>query len=140
MEIILQRMESLAKPLMASQNIQFHFSHDRHVIATNLAMEKRKNFYLVFKEAVNNVLKYAGCKNLSVTICQKGGFIIMKIADDGKGFDLAKTSEGYKSSDVYGGGNGLKNMQYRAKEMRGHLKIETAPGKGSLVELRFPIT
>ncbi|HVF80719.1 MAG TPA: two-component regulator propeller domain-containing protein [Flavisolibacter sp.] len=140
MEIILQRMESLAKPLLASQNIQFHFSHDRHVIATNLAMEKRKNFYLVFKEAVNNVLKYAGCKNLSVTICQKGGFIIMKIADDGKGFDLAKTSEGYKSSDVYGGGNGLKNMQYRAKEMRGHLKIETAPGKGSLVELRFPIT
>jgi ligand-binding sensor domain-containing protein/two-component sensor histidine kinase len=140
MEVILQRMEWLAKPLLASQGIQFLFSHDRQVCAVNLDMEKRKNFYLIYKEAVNNVLKYAGCKNLSVSIGQKGNSIIMKIKDDGKGFDLKRTSEGYKSSDVFGGGNGLKNMQYRAKEMKGQLLIETTPGKGSTIALRFPIT
>lgn len=140
METILQRMESLARPLLASQGIQFYFEHDKEISAVNLDMEKRKNFYLIFKEAVNNVLKYAECKNLRISIRQKGNTLLMKIRDDGKGFDLAKTSEGYKSSDVYGGGNGLKNMQLRAKEMKGHLKIETAPGRGSGVELYFPIT
>lgn len=140
MEVILQRMESLARPLLASQDIRFHFSHDEAVQHVNLEMETRKNFYLVFKEAVNNVLKYAGAKNLWISIQQKGKFIHMNIKDDGKGFDLTKTSEGYKSSDVFGGGNGLKNMQLRAKEMKGHLRIDTAPNNGCIVELTFPIT
>jgi signal transduction histidine kinase len=64
----------------------------------------------------------------------------MSIADNGKGFDLTKTSEGYKSSDVFGGGNGLKNMQLRAKEMKGRLKIMSEPGKGTRIELNFPLT
>ena len=103
-------------------------------------MEKRKNFYLIFKEGVNNALKYSESKNLEVRIEQKGNSLCMKIRDDGKGFDLAKTSEGFKSSDAYGGGNGLKNMQMRAKQMDGVLKIVTKPGEGTLLELRFPIT
>jgi two-component sensor histidine kinase len=140
MEVILQRMESLALPLLSSQDIRFHFSHDEAVRFVNLEMETRKNFYLVFKEAVNNVLKYASAKNLWISIQQKGKFINMRIRDDGKGFDLTKTSEGYKSSDVFGGGNGLKNMQLRAKQMKGRLRIESAPGAGCTVNLTFPIT
>lgn len=140
MAVILQRMESLAKPLLASQGIRFHFSHDEAVQHLNLQMGPRKNFYLVFKEAVNNVLKYSGAKNLWIAVAQKGRFIRLQIKDDGKGFDLATTSEGYKSSDVFGGGNGLKNMQLRAREMKGKLTIETAPGAGCTVGLTFPIT
>jgi signal transduction histidine kinase len=140
MQLILQRMDSLARPLLASQQIQLHFNYDEEIAMVNLDMGKRKNFYLVFKEVVNNSLKYAACKNLYVHIEMKGKFIEMKIRDDGKGFDLAKTSEGYKSSDVFGGGNGLKNMQWRAKEMKGTLKITSAPEEGTLTELHFPIT
>ena len=139
MELILQRMESFAKPILASQGIHLHFNHDSSLYAINLDMAKRKNLYLIFKEAVNNSLKYAACKNLFVLIEQRGGALNMQIRDDGKGFDLAKTSEGYKSSDAYGGGNGLRNMQQRAKEMKGQLRIETAPSQGSLIEINFPI-
>ena len=103
-------------------------------------MEKRKNFYLIYKEAVNNCLKYSGCQNLDVRIEKAGDKISMRINDDGKGFDMTKTSEGFKSSDVYGGGNGLKNMQLRAKEMKGTVQIKSQPGKGTLVEFQFPIT
>jgi ligand-binding sensor domain-containing protein/two-component sensor histidine kinase len=140
MQLILQRMDSLARPLLASQQIQLHFNYDEEIAMVNLDMGKRKNFYLVFKEVVNNSLKYAACKNLYVHIELKGKFIEMTIRDDGKGFDLTKTSEGYKSSDVFGGGNGLKNMQWRAKEMKGILKITSAPEEGTLTELHFPIT
>jgi signal transduction histidine kinase/ligand-binding sensor domain-containing protein len=140
MDVILQRMESFAKPLLASQGIQFHLHHEPGFENLNLEMERRKNFYLIFKEAVNNAVKYSDCKSVRVDIRQKGSHILMMIQDDGKGFDLAKTSEGYKSSDVYGGGNGLKNMQLRAKEMKGSLKITSAPGQGTMVKLDFPIT
>ena len=103
-------------------------------------MEKRKNLYLIFKESVNNALKYASCQNLYVTMELKGSFLHIDIRDDGKGFDLSATSEGYKSSDVYGGGNGLKNMQLRAREMKGKLSLISTPGAGTQVSLAFPIT
>lgn len=140
MEIILQRMESFARPLLAAQNISYHFNYDKNIVSVNLDMENRKNFYLIFKEGINNALKYSDSKNLEMKIEQKGNWIFMEIKDDGKGFDLTKTSEGFKSSDAYGGGNGLKNMQLRAKQMKGALKIKAEPGKGTSLELKFPIT
>ena len=139
MQVILQRMESFAKPLLATKGIQFNLKYDPAVGFLNLEMEKRKNFYLIFKEAIHNAIKYSECRNLKVTISQKSNRIIMKVEDDGKGFDMARTSEGYKSSDVYGGGNGLKNMQLRAREMSGTLIISSKPGQGTAVELEFTV-
>jgi ligand-binding sensor domain-containing protein/two-component sensor histidine kinase len=140
MNVILQRMESFARPLLSSKNIKFHFEYDKNLASVNLSMEKRKNFYLIFKEAIHNSLKYSGCTSLSVAIRHKGNELIMKIEDNGNGFDLTKTSEGYKSSDVFGGGNGLRNMQLRAKQMKGKLNITSEPGKGTRIEVIFPIT
>ncbi len=140
MNVILQRMESFAKPLLAAQQIKLYFSYDRQLESVNLEMETRKNFYLIFKEAVNNVIKYAECIQLKVHITQEGQKIHMIIIDNGKGFDLSKTSEGFKSSDVFGGGNGLKNMQRRAAEMKGVLKMQSEPGNGTRLHLVFPIT
>ncbi len=139
MDVILQRMESFAKPLSAAQGIAFHFQYDASLPFQHLEMEKRKSFYAIYKEAVNNAIKYAECKNLRVAIQKKSHKVFMTITDDGKGFDLSKTSEGYKSSDVFGDGNGLKNMQQRAAAMGGHLRMKSEPGKGTTVELQFPI-
>lgn len=140
MQVILQRMESFARPLLSSQNIKFSFEYDKDLVSINLPMEKRKNFYLIYKEAINNSVKYSGCTAVAASIRHKGSNIIMKIEDNGNGFDRTKTSEGYKSSDVYGGGNGLKNMQLRAKEMKGKLSIWSEPGSGTRIEVAFPIT
>ncbi|HEY1021097.1 MAG TPA: triple tyrosine motif-containing protein, partial [Flavisolibacter sp.] len=139
MEVILQRMESFAKPLLSAQGIQFNLQYESQIAALNLEMEKRKSFYSIFKEAVNNVIKYSEASKMEVSIRQKGHHLLLNIRDDGKGFDLSKTSEGYKSSDVYGGGNGLKNMQQRAKDMEGELHMKSEPGKGTQIELDFPI-
>lgn len=139
MEVILQRMESFAKPLLSAQGIQFSLHYEPHIATLNLEMEKRKSFYSIFKEAVNNVVKYSEAKRMDVSLRQKGHHLHLHIQDDGKGFDLSKTSEGYKSSDVFGGGNGLKNMQQRAGEMKGTLHMHSEPGKGTRVELDFPI-
>jgi ligand-binding sensor domain-containing protein/two-component sensor histidine kinase len=134
METILQRMESFARPLLAARHIQFHFDYDDTVKQLVLEMTKRKNFYLIFKEAVNNALKYSECKNLWVNIHYRHHQLELAVKDDGKGF---KTSKAKHSNSM--SGNGLQNMQLRAKEMKGSWLIDSVEGEGTRINLVFPI-
>jgi len=59
--------------------------------------------------------------------------ILMQVKDDGKGFVLSKQENGH----VIFGGNGLYNMQKRAKELKGKIKIDSAVEKGTLISLEF---
>ena len=136
METILQRMESFAKPLLASREIHFHFSYDPSIKLLNLEMTKRKNFYLIFKEAVNNTLKYAGATNMWVKLELSYQRLSLQIRDDGKGFDTSKVKANASASLA---GNGLQNMHMRAKEMGGELQINSEPWAGTQILLRFPI-
>jgi len=134
METILQRMESFARPLLASQQIQFHFHCDEAVKQIVLEMTKRKNFYLIFKEAVNNALKYSECRNLWVDIKYRYQQLELTVRDDGKGFNAAKARSSNSMS-----GNGLQNMQIRAREMKGSWLIDSVEHEGTRVTLLFPI-
>lgn len=137
MEKILQRMESFAKPLLHTQGVQFRFKYDPAVMHVNLEMEKRKNFYLIFKEAVNNTLKYSQCRKMEVSVQYNSHHQIeLVVQDDGVGFD-AKTIETKNSQSL--SGNGLHNMARRAKEMGGSCVIKSEPGKGTTVHLKFPV-
>lgn len=140
MNVILQRMESFAQPLLAAQGIQFAMHYDAGVPHLNIDMEKRKNLFLIFKEVINNVVKYANCKTLSIELLHRGNWLTMKIKDDGKGFEFSAIEDRLQPNHMKGGGNGLKNMQQRAEDMKGSLAIYSAPGQGTMVELRFPLT
>ena len=97
-------------------------------------MEIRRNFYLIFKEAVTNALKYAECSEVAVDITMHQEKIDLKISDNGKGFDPATVIHTHEHTLS---GNGLRNMQMRAKEMGATLTLDAAPGKGTSVSLRF---
>jgi len=133
METILQRMESYARPLLASQDVKFHFSYVLGIQHQHLEMAKRKNFYLIFKEAVNNAMKYSGCKNLWVDISLHHHQLELLVKDDGKGFDIKKV----RSMNTLSG-NGVRNMEMRAKEMKGNWSIVSSD-TGTIVRLAFPI-
>jgi ligand-binding sensor domain-containing protein/two-component sensor histidine kinase len=137
MDTILQRMESYAKPLLTTQGIAFHFSTDPAVKHINLEMTRRKNFYLIFKEAVNNALKYAKNRNLWVTIHVRNHQLELMVKDDGVGFDTEKVHI-HASQSL--SGNGLRNMEMRTKEMKGTCIVSSVPGKGTTIKLQFPIT
>jgi signal transduction histidine kinase len=139
MDVMLQRMESFAKPLLAAQNIRFKMQYDKSLTAVNLDMGKRKSLYAIFKEAINNAVKYSGCNLLSVEIRHQSNNIMMQIQDDGKGFEPASVSEEPGASGRHSGGNGLRNMQGRAKEIHGDLKIYSAPGRGTTIRLILPL-
>jgi signal transduction histidine kinase len=137
MDIMLQRMESFARPLLATKSVNFHFSFDARIRSLHLGMNQRKNFYLIFKEAVNNTLKYADSKNLYVTITHQAYGVEMLVKDDGIGFDMDAIR---KKATQSLSGNGLQNMYLRAKEMGGSCDISSVPGKGVTLRLSFPVT
>jgi signal transduction histidine kinase len=110
--------------------MQIEFSADEKVLKENLAMKHRQHVFLIFKEAVNNSVKYSGGKKLSVFLNKENHYIKLSVADDGIGFDPAKTTSS----------NGLKNMRDRAMALKGTLSIQSSPGKGAKVELICPTT
>jgi signal transduction histidine kinase len=92
-------------------------------------MDKRKNFYLFFKEAINNCAKYSMAERVDILISCREKHISLNIADDGKGFDTSGT---YK-------GNGMSTMKKRAAELGGHMEIFSAPGRGTVIDLDFAL-
>ena len=70
------------------------------------------NLYRIAQEALTNILKYAGAKHVKIELSGK----LLKIIDDGKGFDIEKVKKGY----------GLNNMEGRAKEMNAHYEIRSS--------------
>jgi signal transduction histidine kinase len=128
-ENITLRMRLFAADLLMPKNVDIDFQAEEQLNAINLSVDKRKQFYLIFKEAVNNVYKYAACSTLKIHITLCGNDICMTIADNGKGFDLKNPNTG----------NGLQSMQERAKILRGVLSVESALDKGTRLSLCFPI-
>jgi ligand-binding sensor domain-containing protein/two-component sensor histidine kinase len=129
-ENVLQRMQYFAGELLSGKNILLRFEADERSKNMRLPMEKRKNFYLIFKEAVTNAYKYSGSKTLHVKIYTYKNILCMVVADEGEGFGTTKMSLA---------GNGLKNMQQRAEEINADLNITSSPQKGTAVQLKMPL-
>lgn len=129
------RMESFAKPLLQAKNIRFKFDYKLADQNAVLTMEKRKNFYLVFKEAVNNAIKYANCSELLVQLAQSNKKLSLHIIDNGVGFD----HNGVRKSSNNLSGNGLGNMQDRALDVGAEFQIDSEIGKGTSVFLSMDI-
>ena len=126
-ENIISRMGTLAYNLLKAKNIEHTFQADENLNETKLSLESRRNFYLIFKEALNNLVKYSNATRASITLTNENGLIKLAVRDNGVGFDVSQTSKG----------NGLLNMKYRSEEMKAQLKIESEKGSGTSVELKF---
>ncbi|WP_295674394.1 two-component regulator propeller domain-containing protein [uncultured Mucilaginibacter sp.] len=127
---ITARMRRYAAEIFEGANIAYHVHVDEKLSHKKLHMEKRKDIYLVFKEAVNNVYKHAEASNVEIKMKTNQHFFEMIISDNGRGFDTAKPSVR----------NGLKNMKLRASKWRGSLTVLSVINKGTVVTIIVPIT
>ena len=84
--------------------------------------------YRITQELINNVLKHAEAKNVSLQIGQRDEKIILMMEDNGKGFDVNAHKDGY----------GLNNLDARTKLMQGTMIIDSQPGKGTSVLIEIP--
>ncbi len=124
-EKIITRMRSFAYQLLKAKKVEYTFEVDEKLNSIALPMQVRKNFYLVFKEAITNVIKYSEASRVSISLYEKNKIIMLSIRDNGKGISVnAQTL-----------GNGLMNMTRRAKEIGAELNIISANGGGTEIEL-----
>jgi ligand-binding sensor domain-containing protein/two-component sensor histidine kinase len=126
---LIQRMESYAIDLCSMKNVLLQFRADETINSMNLPLEYRKNIYLIFKESLNNALKYSGAKQIQVSVGREQGKFSMIIEDNGSGFDTHKASNG----------NGLINIVERAKEIKGQSVVDSAVGSGTKVVFNCPL-
>jgi len=125
-----KRMQNFAMEMCGPADIELHFNFDESLSDFKLQMEHRKDIYLVFKEAVNNAVKYSTCKNLRVSISRNGNVLKLEIADDGRGFDSGTIKKG----------NGLDNMRMRVQMMKGKLNITSSENSGTQILCEVPFT
>ncbi|MCD2258071.1 tetratricopeptide repeat protein [Psychroserpens sp. XSD401] len=87
------------------------------------------NLYRIIQEALQNIIKYAQAKNIDVTFSIHEGDLLMKISDNGKGFNVNRRKKGI----------GLKNMKTRVEKLNGEFRINSQPYIGTLIETQIPI-
>jgi signal transduction histidine kinase len=93
----------------------------------HLTPEMENDLYWIVQEALNNALKSAQAKKVSVSLSRESNQMILHIADDGVGFDPGISSTA--------GGLGLRSMHERAEKLGGKLQIEGQPGVGTVVRV-----
>jgi len=123
------RIQQFASTVLEAKDIDYEVRVPDAVKEMKLDMQRRQHIYLILKEAVNNLIKYSGCKMACINADYAGGLLNIEIADNGRGFDTKIASSG----------NGLQNMHKRASAIRGHLLIASAPGSGTRIILSVEI-
>jgi signal transduction histidine kinase len=124
------RMKRYAADMLEGKNIIGQFDFPLNEPGFTLSMMQRRDFYLIFKEAINNLVKYSKAKNAIIRVTAEGHKIELLIQDDGIGFDLANSKTG----------NGLRNMEERAKAMEAKVTISSKSGEGTTVRLELSIS
>lgn len=135
-EQLQNRMMAFAAMMLAPRNIQYDFMMKEALKKLQFTGEQRKNIFLIFKEALYNIVKYADCKTVSIKLIEQNSDLIMIIQDDGKGFDVSQTnlSEALPPGE-YLGGNGIQNMHARADVMNAILCIHSKISEGTTIQL-----
>lgn len=126
---LLARMKWYASELMDGKNIQaeINFPDNGHDLV--MPMEQRRDFYLVFKELVNNLAKHSHATAATIQIQINNRVIELLVKDNGSGFDMPSVKRG----------NGLESMKQRAARWSAVLDCKTQPGQGTeyLLVMKF---
>ncbi len=122
---LITRLKQFAIPVANASNIETIIKADSEVNSRQLTKEEKRNLFLICKEVINNSIKYSGASQIDVTITTSGKKIQIVVADNGKGFDVDAVKKGY----------GLKNMQYRAGQIKFKVVLYSSPSNGTQITI-----
>ena len=129
LESLIVRMREYAAEILEAAGVEFTLNCPAAITSIKLDMQQKRNLFLIFKEAINNLAKYSNTRNAFIHFDYQKKFLQMIIIDEGKGFTLTSIKKG----------NGLDNMQHRAAEMNAQFEIHSANGKGTTIRVHVPV-
>jgi ligand-binding sensor domain-containing protein/two-component sensor histidine kinase len=127
-ENMIDRMKDFALSTCEQTDIKVQFDLNIEDPKRKIKPLYRQNLYLIFKEAVSNVLKHSGADTIFITIIQSGENLNLQIQDNGKGLHDKKFNLG---------GNGLLNMELRTKRMKGKFQVNDNQGLSVSCSVKF---
>jgi len=120
-----QSLEELIHSIrIARKDIHLHFEG---LDEESIDCELKISIYRIVQEQLNNIMKYAEAGRIDVFVLQQGPRLSIRVKDDGVGFDSTRKRTGI----------GITNMISRVNVFGGKIQIDTAPGKGCVLNVHF---
>ena len=108
-ENLIDRMREFAAETLVPKNFSYDFEIENIDESKIIPADKRQNIYLIYKEAVTNIIKHSNGDRVDIILKNKGNELILKIRDNG-----AVAEKTYKTT-----GLGISNIERRAKQLGG---------------------
>ena len=123
------RMKRYAADMFDGKNIKAQLIFPDATHKLSMPMDQRRDFYLIFKEAVNNLVKYAEATEANVSVVIENKMIRLEVIDNGKGFVNSELLPG----------NGIQNIKQRAEKWKAALDVHSVPGEGTRIILAMKL-
>jgi len=134
-----QRMRRFASDILSARDINFRFRAPAEGKDIRLGADLRREVYLIFKETINNLVKHSACTEAELELRIVNDWIVLRISDDGRGFDTTPSPSGGNGHGAASlGGHGLLSMRRRAVALGGTFEVKSAPGRGTTSTLKVP--
>jgi signal transduction histidine kinase/ligand-binding sensor domain-containing protein len=124
-----RRMRQYAEEILERRDILLEFNAPVVEPDPKLGANLRRDLYLIFKEAVNNIVRHSKATNVTIDFSLVGKELVLRIADNGVGFDATDECDG----------NGLLNIRKRALDRGGELEINSMQGTGTRITLKVKL-
>ena len=128
LQSVLARVRHFAADVLEAKSIAMDFDVPQSLASLQLTPEKRRELFLILKEAINNAAKHSGASRLEVAAHVEGSRLRVRIEDDGSGLAQDRRE-----------GHGLPSMAARAERTGGTLVIGSAPGTGTRIDVSIPL-
>ena len=131
---LVQRMRRFAGDLLDDQQIELSFQASVDDPGRELASDVRRHLFLIFKEALHNLVRHSGCTRAEIELRVEGRRACLRVSDNGRGFDVGRPRQGY----------GMSSIRSRASELGGRVEVLTAgsgqspPGTTLRLDLPLP--
>ena len=127
----LLRLKDFGNGLFSYAGIRFTTSDFAEpLLQLPLNGNQRRHLLLIFKEAMNNCVKYSAASEAKLSATRQGEAVVLRFNDNGSGFDTAKAASG----------NGLRNMRARAEKLGAEISILSKNQAGATIELVLKTT
>ena len=121
-------MRRFASDVFNARNIDLDFRAPAAYQDCPISANIRRQVFLIFKEAVNNIARHSDSTRACVEFSVIQDDLTLHLTDNGRGFNPGAVS-----------GNGLVNIHKRAGDLGGAVELESAPQQGTSLTLRVPL-
>jgi signal transduction histidine kinase len=109
---------------------EVRWSSEAEALPAKWSADTRRQLFLSFKETLANIARHSQATSIELSLRRVNNFIELVVADNGRGFNLTAVNRGV----------GLHSLRERARSLAGTCVIDTAPGHGTRVTLRVPVS